>query len=240
MPRPQRPLDPSDGPVAAFATELRALRARAGDPKFATMARRSGRSKTALSEAVGGRHLPRWETVVGFVEACSEDPETWRARWDGVRATSSGTTDGPDGGAVTGTGAIDTGATDSGEGDGPGTDEAPPPPDHRPRDVPPSRRPGRGRLAAALVGAAVVGAAVTLAAVALLGSAGPPPAPSVPVIVVQNKVAVGPTSCSRTPPRPISRSSRRRTARPGAAPCPAPTWPAAPCSPSTAPWAPWT
>ena len=85
MPRPQRALDPDQGPVQAFAAALRALRAEAGDPKFALMSRRSGRSKTALSEAVGGRHLPRWETVSGFVDACGGRPEDWRARWEEAR-----------------------------------------------------------------------------------------------------------------------------------------------------------
>ncbi|SHN43327.1 WD domain-containing protein, G-beta repeat-containing protein [Cryptosporangium aurantiacum] len=49
------------------------------------MARRSGRSRTALSEASGGDQLPRWETVEGYVRACDGDPQTWRFRWERVQ-----------------------------------------------------------------------------------------------------------------------------------------------------------
>ncbi len=59
MPRPQRDLDPAGGPLVDFARDLRVLRAQAGTPKCATMARRTGRSKTALADAAGGQHLPR-------------------------------------------------------------------------------------------------------------------------------------------------------------------------------------
>lgn len=86
MPRPQRELDPAGGPLVEFARDLRALREGAGSPKFTTMARRTGRSKTALADASAGRHLPRWETVEDYVRACDADPEPWRARWDALRA----------------------------------------------------------------------------------------------------------------------------------------------------------
>lgn len=73
-----------DGPVQAFAAELRALRAQAGNPKYLQMARRAGRSRTALAEAAGGDHLPTWETVEAYVMACGADPAPWRIRWDRV------------------------------------------------------------------------------------------------------------------------------------------------------------
>lgn len=82
MARPERPLDPSVGPIAAFATELRKLRAEAGSPKYLQMARRTGRSRTALAEAAGGDHLPTWETVEAFVTACGADPSTWYQAWE--------------------------------------------------------------------------------------------------------------------------------------------------------------
>jgi hypothetical protein len=85
MARTQRPLDPSTGPVAAFAADLRKLRAEAGDPKYLQMARRSGRSRTALAEAAGGDHLPTWETVHAFVTACGADPTDWLPRWEKVK-----------------------------------------------------------------------------------------------------------------------------------------------------------
>ena len=86
MPRPQRELDPDGGPLVELAAELRTLRDQAGTPKFAAMSRRTGRSKTALAEAAGGRHLPRWETVDDFVRACGGDPAIWRPRWEQARA----------------------------------------------------------------------------------------------------------------------------------------------------------
>lgn len=83
--RQQRPLDPDAGPVQSFATELRALRERAGSPKFLQMARKTGKSRTALTEAAGGDHLPTWETVAAFVTACRGDQMAWRVKWEQVR-----------------------------------------------------------------------------------------------------------------------------------------------------------
>jgi hypothetical protein len=85
MPRPERPLDPSSGPIQAFASELRKLREDAGNPKYLQMARQSGKSRTALAEAAGGDHLATWETVAAFVTACGGDPATWRMKWEVVR-----------------------------------------------------------------------------------------------------------------------------------------------------------
>lgn len=178
MPRPQRALDPHQGPVQAFAAALRALRSEAGDPKFASMSRRSGRSKTALSEAVGGGHLPRWETVSGFVDACGGRPEDWRVLWEEARDAAATTEDTP------------RPTSD--------TPEAGEPAESEPATGPAATEPtgahwvGRRRVraGAALVGAALVGAAVTLGVVALAGGG----EAAVPVVVVQNKVAVGPTA----------------------------------------------
>lgn len=70
MPRQQRELDTSN-PLHEFAAELRRARAQAGNPSYLMMARRSGGvSRTALSEAAGGDHLPKWATVEGFYRAC--------------------------------------------------------------------------------------------------------------------------------------------------------------------------
>lgn len=84
MPRPERPLDPSSGPVPAFAAELRELRRRAGSPKYLQMARLTGKSRTALAEAAGGDHLATWETVEAYVTACRGDIACWRQRWEQV------------------------------------------------------------------------------------------------------------------------------------------------------------
>ncbi|WP_431728052.1 helix-turn-helix domain-containing protein [Verrucosispora sp. TAA-831] len=87
MPRPERPLRADDGPIAEFAQELRDLREKAGSPKYLLMARRTGRSRTALAEAAGGDHLPSWDTVKAFVEACGADPLEWLPRWERARET---------------------------------------------------------------------------------------------------------------------------------------------------------
>jgi hypothetical protein len=85
MPRPERPLSPITEPVHAFAAELRLAREKAGNPKYLQMARATGRSRTALSEAAGGDHLPTWETVEAYLIACGQKPTAWRGRWDAVR-----------------------------------------------------------------------------------------------------------------------------------------------------------
>lgn len=82
MPRPERLLDPTAGPVQEFAAALRVVRERAGSPKYLQMARTTGRSRTALAEAAGGDHLPTWETVEAYLSACGEDPDPWLPRWE--------------------------------------------------------------------------------------------------------------------------------------------------------------
>jgi hypothetical protein len=85
MGRPERPLDPAAGPIQAFASELRQLRQQAGSPKYLQMQRRTGRSRTALAEAAGGDHLPTWDTVEAYVQACDGDLDQWQARWAQAR-----------------------------------------------------------------------------------------------------------------------------------------------------------
>lgn len=85
MPRSERLLDPSAGPVQEFASALRAVREKAGNPTYLKMARATGRSRTALSEAAGGDHLPTWETVEAYLTACGESPREWLERWESVR-----------------------------------------------------------------------------------------------------------------------------------------------------------
>jgi hypothetical protein len=57
MGRREKPIE-SDGPVAEFAMALRALRRRAGQPSYRTMAARARYSPSVLSEAACGRDLP--------------------------------------------------------------------------------------------------------------------------------------------------------------------------------------
>lgn len=78
MPRPERPLDPSAGPLEAFAA---GLRERAGRPTYDALARKALRSATSLSEAAGGRRLPSLDTTLVYVRACGGDENEWRWRW---------------------------------------------------------------------------------------------------------------------------------------------------------------
>jgi hypothetical protein len=85
MARSLRPLDASRGPVQEFAADLRKLWEETGSPPFLQMARKTGKSRTAMAEAVGGDHLPSWETLAAFVTACGGKPNEWRSKWEQVR-----------------------------------------------------------------------------------------------------------------------------------------------------------
>lgn len=80
MGRPERPLDPDQGPLQRFAYELRLLRGKAGQPGYRELARRAHYSATALAEAAGGRTVPSLPVTLAFVRACGGDPQEWEAR----------------------------------------------------------------------------------------------------------------------------------------------------------------
>ncbi|MGR3936958.1 nSTAND1 domain-containing NTPase [Streptomyces sp. BRA346] len=82
MGRPEKPIDPQDGPVARFAYELRKLRDEAGAPGYRSMARRAGYSAATLSQAAGGERLPTLPVALAYVRACRGDVEEWRHRWE--------------------------------------------------------------------------------------------------------------------------------------------------------------
>ncbi|SFR29175.1 WD40 repeat [Lentzea waywayandensis] len=86
MGRPERPLDPNEGPVQRFAWELRLLREKAGSPSYRELSRRAHFSSTALSEAAGGTQLPTLAVTLGYVEACEGDAEHWERQWREVAA----------------------------------------------------------------------------------------------------------------------------------------------------------
>jgi WD40 repeat protein len=86
MPRPERPLDPADGPVSEFAAQLRELRQAAGNPGYRRLAQRAHYSAATLAAAASGRRLPSLEVTLAFVDACGGDREAWRARWRAVAA----------------------------------------------------------------------------------------------------------------------------------------------------------
>ena len=87
MPRPERPVDATAGPVERFAAELRILRAECGIT-YRDLASAAHFSKATLSSAAAGHRLPTWEVTRAYVRACGGDPEDWRDRW---QAASTGT-----------------------------------------------------------------------------------------------------------------------------------------------------
>ncbi|MFC6883544.1 Scr1 family TA system antitoxin-like transcriptional regulator [Actinomadura yumaensis] len=95
MPRQEKPLDPSAGPVAAFALALRTLREKAGKPTYRAMAARCHYSYSILSEAAGGRDFPTWPVTSAYVEVCGGELREWRERWRET-AAALGRPDGDD------------------------------------------------------------------------------------------------------------------------------------------------
>jgi hypothetical protein len=183
MGRPERAVDPLAGPVQAFAAELRKLRQDAGSPKYLQMQRITGRSRTALAEAAGGDHLATWETVEAYVRACGGDVREWELRWAAVREATRAAREDPSA----------------------PPDPVPPPSAPGPPPVDPSAPPGKRRSQRWLVIAGVTAATSTCTAGVLLAiysaNSGYQPRPVVHatdprprVIVVQNKVAVGPAA----------------------------------------------
>src|SRR5437762_6024138 len=81
MGRTESPLDPTTGPLAAFAHELRELRHAAGSPSYRALARRAGYSAAALSAAAGGSSLPSLSVTLAYVGACGGPTDEWAERW---------------------------------------------------------------------------------------------------------------------------------------------------------------
>jgi hypothetical protein len=86
MPRPERPVDPSAGPIQQFATALRKLRTEAGNPPYREMVKSAHASKASLSAAASGQRMPTWEVTREYVRACGGDVGEWHERWTAVRA----------------------------------------------------------------------------------------------------------------------------------------------------------
>jgi len=91
MGRPEKPLDPGEGPVQHFACELRALRADAGSPTYRSMACRAHYSPTALAQAAAGDRLPSLAVVMAFVRACGGNADDWQRRWSPAAEKSAPT-----------------------------------------------------------------------------------------------------------------------------------------------------
>ncbi|WHT16871.1 NACHT domain-containing protein [Crossiella sp. CA-258035] len=81
MGRPEHPVNPTDGPLPAFAHDLRALREKAGGRSYRTLSRKAGYSASALSAAARGLELPTLAVTLAYVGACNGDPIEWTHRW---------------------------------------------------------------------------------------------------------------------------------------------------------------
>ncbi|HZP53495.1 helix-turn-helix transcriptional regulator, partial [Actinocrinis sp.] len=81
MGRTPRLLNPDDGPLQAFAHDLRMLREKAGNPTYRALAKTAGFSASTLGEAAGGVRRPSLDVTLAFVGACGGDVEAWQERW---------------------------------------------------------------------------------------------------------------------------------------------------------------
>jgi hypothetical protein len=81
MGRPERPIETTDGALAAFAHELRELRRMAGTPTYRDLSRRAHFAGTTLSLAASGSSLPTLDVTLAYVKACGGDLPAWRQRW---------------------------------------------------------------------------------------------------------------------------------------------------------------
>ncbi len=86
MPRPERPVDPGEGPAQRFAVALRELRRSAGNPTYRVLAKRAHYAATTLAQAAAGERLPTLAVALAYVRACDGDGEHWATRW---RATAA-------------------------------------------------------------------------------------------------------------------------------------------------------
>ncbi|MEV0389385.1 helix-turn-helix transcriptional regulator [Nonomuraea sp. NPDC050643] len=79
MGRRQKPLGGSTE-AERFALRLRELRA-GRNFTIRRLADKAGYAPSTLSKAESGDQLPSWEVTEAFVQACGEDPATWRSSW---------------------------------------------------------------------------------------------------------------------------------------------------------------
>lgn len=84
MGRPEKSIDAASGPVAAFAEDLRKLRASAGNPSYRELAKIALFSPSVLSSAAAGRRLPTLQVTLAFAGACGADRAEWRRRWQAL------------------------------------------------------------------------------------------------------------------------------------------------------------
>ncbi|WP_283843887.1 hypothetical protein [Kitasatospora humi] len=87
MARKPRPIDPTEGPLQAFAHDLRLVREAAGNPTYRALATTAGFGATTLSDAAGGVRQPSLEVTLAYVGACGGDVAAWEQRWRELNRT---------------------------------------------------------------------------------------------------------------------------------------------------------
>src|SRR5215468_2626302 len=80
--RPERPVDPAEGPLPRFAYGLRQVRARAGYPTYRAMSVRTHFSPSVLSTAAAGATFPTLRVTLAYVTACGASAAEWQHRWE--------------------------------------------------------------------------------------------------------------------------------------------------------------
>ena len=81
MGRPEKPLNGTNDPIAAFAHDLRELRRQACNPSYRELARKALFAPSVLSSAASGHRLPTLPVTLAFVAACGGDCAAWERRW---------------------------------------------------------------------------------------------------------------------------------------------------------------
>lgn len=199
MARPEQRLVRDGTPLRELAFWLRDVRAGSG-LTYARLAARSGYSVSTLQEAAAGRRLPTLAVTLAFAQACGADQEAWQRYWTEVRrAVDSGSAVAPappwessrpvDAGREDGPVRSDASLRSDGTEPAPATDELGP---SQPAGIPRSKGARTVRIAAA--------SGLLLVAVGVPGglwlalSPDPPAHRDFASVVVQNKVAIGPTA----------------------------------------------
>jgi len=76
--------------VAAFARDLRVLRAKA-ELDYPDMAEKSHYTMRTLASAAGGLRLPTLPVLIAYVQACDGDVSDWEDRWARLVKSKRGT-----------------------------------------------------------------------------------------------------------------------------------------------------
>jgi hypothetical protein len=94
---PESPRAAKSGPiaiegdnVAAFARDLRVLRAKAG-LDYPDMAEKSHYTMRTLASAAGGLRLPTLPVLIAYVQACEGNLADWEDRWAKLAKSKRGT-----------------------------------------------------------------------------------------------------------------------------------------------------